>query len=54
MAEGNNAGVTYNFLSPPDYDKEGNVNGIHKEENVVIDKNDLNYFFANKMIASFS
>ena len=42
-----NADGTYNFLYP-DYDKDDNVTGMHKEENVTLYKNDLNYFFANK------
>ena len=42
-----NADGTYNFIYP-DYDKDDNVTGMHKEENVVLYKNDLNYFFANK------
>ena len=48
-----NADGTYNFIYP-DYDKDDNVTGMHKEENVVLYKNDLNYFFANKRSASFS
>ena len=42
-----NADGTYNFLYP-DYDKDDNVTGMHKEENITLYKNDLNYFFANK------
>ena len=42
-----NADGTYNFIYP-DYDKDDNVTGMHKEENVTLYKNDLNYFFANK------
>ena len=42
-----NADGTYNFLYP-DYDKDDNVTGMHKEENVTLYKHDLNYFFANK------
>ena len=48
-----NADGTYNFIYP-DYDKDDNVTGMHKEENVTLYKNDLNYFFANKRSASFS
>ena len=46
-----NADGTYNFLYP-DYDKDDNVTGMHKEENVTLYKNDLNYFFANKTTAA--
>lgn len=41
-----NADGTYNFIYP-DYDKDDNIIGMHKEENVTLYSSDLNYFFVN-------